>query len=91
MANEFGKVDFISRAEMTEGYLLRETKNGVVLENYGDCEHTRVDVIAEFKGACINDDADFRKCLTEAREYVGDAKIMIWVDVNPWNAAINKQ
>ena len=91
MENEFGNVGFISRTEMTEGYMLRETKDGVVLENYCDREHTRVDVIAEFKGACINGDADFRKCLSEAREYVGNANTRIWVDVNPWNAAINQQ
>lgn len=91
MKGDFGKVEFISRTEFPEGYLLRETKNGVVLEKYWDKEHTRVDVIAEFEGACINKDADFRNCLEQAREYVEDYKIPINIDVNPWNAAINQQ
>lgn len=91
MKGDFGKVEFISRTEFPEGYLLRETKNGVVLEKYWDKEHTREDVIAEFEGACINKDADFRNCLEQAREYVEDYKIPINIDVNPWNAAINQQ
>ena len=91
MKGDFGKVKFISRTEFSEGYLLRETSTGVVLENYCDPEHANVDVIAEFKGACINKDADFRMCLDEARKYVDDYKIPINIDVNPWNAAINQQ
>lgn len=91
MKGDFGKVKFISRTEFSEGYLLRETRTGVVLEKYCDAEHEKVEVVAEFEGACINKDADFRKCLTEAREYVEDYKILINIDVNPWNAAINQQ
>lgn len=91
MKGDFGKVKFISRTEFTEGYLLRETRTGVVLEKYCDKEHSRVDVIAEFNGARINKDADFRNCLEQAREYVDDYKITINIDVNPWNAAINQQ
>ena len=91
MRKEFGKVRFISRTELTEGYLLRETKKGVVFEKYYDPEHSRVDVIAEFEGARINNDADFRKCLYEARKYEDDYKVTINIDVNPWNAAINQQ
>ena len=79
--NEFGKIVFIAQKDVKEGYLLRETSTGVVLEYYTP-EDDRVDVVAFFEGACINNDYIFRLCLAEARTYVADLKETIQVDLN---------
>lgn len=79
--SEFGKIVFIAQKDVKEGYLLRETSAGVVLEYYIPGEE-RVDVVAFFEGAYINNDHNFRLCLTEARTYVEDLKETIQVDLN---------
>ena len=84
---EFGKVEFCSRYEVKEGFLLRETRTGVVFEQI-DCNGT--DVVAEFEGARINDNSRFGTYLMESREYVGDKNTLIYVDLSPWNAEINQ-
>ena len=91
MRNRLGKVEFISQKEISQGYLLRETKSGVRLEKYYDDDHINVDVVAEFEGARIDVEADFDMCITEARKYVGCKNTTIHIDLNPWNAAINQQ
>ena len=84
MALDVGsKTIFITGRKMTQGYLLRETKHGVVLEKYYDDEHTRVDVVAEFQNIRINVASQYLKCLNAAREYVGNSKIPIHVDLTP--------
>lgn len=87
MANEFGKVKFQSRHEVKEGFLLRETRTGVVLEKL---TKSATDVVAEFEGARISVAAFLEMCLTDSRKYVGDKNTTIHVDLNPWNAAINQ-
>ena len=86
MANEFGKVKFMSRHEVKEGFLLRETRDGVVLEKL---TKSGTDVVAEYEGARISVAAFLEMCLTDARQYIGDKNTPIYVDMNPWNAAIN--
>ena len=84
---EFGKVAFCSRKELAQGYLLRESETGLILENLTE---KGCDVVAEFEGARIDVETLFERYLIEARKYVGSAKIPIYVDLNPWNAAINQ-
>ena len=87
MANEFGKVKYQSRNEVKEGFLLRETRTGIVLEKL---TQSGTDVVAEYEGARINVEAFFEMCLKDARQYVGNKNTPIHVDLNPWNAAINQ-
>ena len=87
MANEFGKVEFKSRHEVKEGFLLRETRDGVVLEKLTE---SGTDVVAEYEAARISVEVHFEMCLRDAREYVGNKNTTIYVDLNPWNAAINQ-
>ena len=84
---EFGKVAFCSRKELAEGYLLRENKTGIIFERL---MKNGTDVVAEFEGTHIDVEFVFERCLIEARKYVGSAKIPIYVDLNPWNAAVNQ-
>ena len=67
MANEFGKVKFMSRHEVKEGFLLRETRDGVVLEKLTE---SGTDVVAEYEAARISVEVHFEMCLRDAREYV---------------------
>ena len=90
MENKFGKVRFISQNEFSQGYLLRETSRGVVLEKHYDSGHNNVDVVAEFEGATLQNEFNRDVCIAESRKYVGDAKTPIYVDLNPWNAKINQ-
>lgn len=87
MANEFGKVEFKSRHEVKEGFLLRETRAGVVLEQL---TKSGTDVVAEYEDARIDVVGILEMCLRDAREYVGNKNTPIHVDLNPWNAAINQ-
>ena len=81
MANvsEFGKVEFKSRNEISEGYVLWEEEDGLVLE-----KHTAgaAEVVAKFTGATFNRDRDMRRCLADARGHVKDMKVPIYVDLN---------
>lgn len=86
----FGKLVFTSRNNFTEGFLLRETSAGVVLEKYFDSAHKNVDVVAEFEGARMSDDANLSQCIVEAREYVGSYDIPIHVDLNSYTENIMK-
>ena len=86
--NEFGKIVFCSRHEVEEGVLLRETRTGVVLEEITSNNGT--DVVAEFQGVRVQDVTFLEKVLTESRKYLGDKNTPIYVDLNPWNAAINQ-
>lgn len=85
--NEFGKVIFRSRKEVKEGFLLRETRTGIVLEKLTKSAGT--DVVSEYEGLRIEVEAFFELCLKDARNYVGDKNTPIYVDLNPWNAPIN--
>ena len=87
MANEFGKVEFKSRHEVKEGFLLRETSTGVVLEHL---TKSGTDVVAEYERERIGVVSALEMCLRDAREYVGNKNTPIHVDLNPWNAAINQ-
>ena len=87
MANEFGKVMFCSRHKVKEGFLLRETRTGVVLEKINA---NGSDVVAEYEDDRISVAAFLEMCLTDSRKYVGDKNTTIHVDLNPWNAAINQ-
>lgn len=78
----FGKIVFIARDNLTEGFLLRKTSTAVVLENYLDPEHINIDVVAEFEGVNFEAGADFDELFTEARKYVEDLKVPIHVDLN---------
>ena len=82
------KTVFIHGEKITQGYLLRETKHGVVLEKYYD--EARVDVVAEFEGARINNEINYLMCLDAARKYVGNSKIPIHVDLTPWESQKNQ-
>ena len=86
MENEFGKVVFIAREKITEGYLLRQTRSGVILEFYIP-EQQGVDVVANFDNTHISNDRDFRMCLTEARKFMGNMDEPIQVDLNVRNIA----
>ena len=85
--NGFGNVKFCSRREVKEGYLLRETHTGIVFEKL---TQNGTDVVAEFEGERISVSASFETCLGEARKYVGDKNTPIYVDLNPWDSAINQ-
>lgn len=87
MANEFGNVKFQSRHEVKEGFLLRETSAGVVLEQLNK---SGTDVVAEYEGERIGVVSTLEMCLRDARKYVGNKNTPIHVDLNPWNAAINQ-
>ena len=79
MENKFGNVEFISQNEFSKGYLLRENKSGVVLEKHYDSEHMRVDIVAEFEGTHLNNDADLHWLLCEFRNYVVDQDVILYV------------
>ena len=83
----FGNVKFCSRREVKQGYLLRETQTGIVFEKLSE---SGTDVVAEFEGARISVEAFFEMCLSEARKYVGNKNTPIYVDLNPWDSAINQ-
>jgi len=85
--NRFGKVEFCSRKEVSEGLLLCEASTGIVLEER--TKDTTV-MVSEFKGARISDANFLDVCMTVARKYVGNKNTPIHVDLNPWNAAINE-
>ena len=87
MANEFGNVKFQSRHEVKEGFLLRETRNCVVLELL---TKSGTDVVADYEEERIGVDVFLEMCLGDARQYVGNKNTPIYVDLNPWNAAINQ-
>ena len=86
MEKEFGKVEFIARENITEGYLLRQTKCGVILEFYIP-EQQGVDVVASFDNTHIGNDRDFRMCLSEARKFMENMDEPIHVDLNTRNIA----
>ena len=79
---------FVHGEKITHGYLLREAKNGVVLEKYYD--DARVDVVAEFEGTRINNEFNYLRCLDAARDYVENSKIPIHVDLTPWESQNNQ-
>ncbi|MBQ2836192.1 MAG: hypothetical protein IJE68_05105 [Clostridia bacterium] len=78
----FGKIVFIARDNFSEGFLIRETGEGLVLENYLDSKHINIDVVAEFEKANFGVGADFENLFTQARKYVPDLKVPIHVDLN---------
>ena len=82
MENKFGNVKFISQNEFSKGYLLRENKIGVVLEKYYDEEHQNVDVVAEFEGAHLSNEADLHWLLSEFRDYVVEQDVILYVTMN---------
>lgn len=82
MENKFGNVKFIPRNEFSKGYLLRENKSGVVLEKHYDSEHVNVDVVAEFEGAHLSNDADLHWLLSEFRNYVVEQDVILYVALN---------
>ena len=76
----FDNIVFISKKFFRKGYLLRETKKGVILEKYYNAKS--VDVIAEFIGKNIRIDGDLEECIKEARKYITDKDCIIYVDLN---------
>lgn len=81
MDREFGKVVFIAREHIIEGYLLRQSSTGVILEFYIP-EKQGVDVVANFDNTNISNDTDFSMCLAEARKFMGNMDEPIQVDLN---------
>ena len=85
--NEFGKIDFCSRNEVKQGFLLRENKTGIVLEKISQ---NGTDVVAEYEGARINIELFFEMCIKDARKYVGNKNTIIHVDLTSWNDQCNQ-
>lgn len=83
----FGKIVYRSLSAGEKGFLIHETRTGVVLEKRTESAYV---VVKEYNGARIKDEAFLGDCLAEAREYVGDKNTPIYVDLNPWEAAINQ-
>lgn len=84
--NEFGKVDFCSRDEVKQGFLLCENRTGIVLEKISQ---GLVEVITTYEGARINIEVFFEMCLKDARKYIGNKNTIIHVDLNPWKETTN--
>lgn len=79
---EFGEVEFISRAELPNGLLLRECSTGVLLETYF-CDEGELNsyVLEEFPYSHLRKEVDLRKCLAVARQHEKDMNVPICVEI----------
>ena len=75
-----GEVEFVWKKVPVGGYFLRESNGVVLLEEYLDEEGKSVDVVHQFdEEYTLTDKISFSECLAEARRYVGDFNIPIYV------------
>lgn len=90
---EFGEVEFITREDSPEGYILRENESGVMLEHYynaadeddpDDIPDKRCQLLEEFPDTYLRCEEDLRRCLAVARKYAEDPKAPIFVEI--WDA-----
>ena len=79
MTTKFGEIKIVCD-ENPIGIILREDKNGVVLEEHFDEEGQRVDVIHQFdEDFTILNPQCLKECLEEARRYVPDLNVPIFI------------
>ena len=79
-----GKIVLTTRNNLNEGYWLRETSDGIILEEYFDDTQQNVDIVAEFTGARMTNLEQLRQCIEKAREYVGDNETTIYVNLRAY-------
>lgn len=78
--NGIGEVEFVWKKVPEGGILLREENGVVLLEEHLDAEWKNVDVIHQFdEDYSLYNRADFGECLVEARKYVPDMNIPIYI------------
>ena len=75
-----GEVEFVWKNVPAGGFFLRESNGVVLLEEYLDAEGKSVDVVHQFdEEYTLNNETDFGLCLSEARKYIPDMNVPIYI------------
>ena len=91
-ANGIGEVEFVWKKVPAGGFLLRENNGLVTLEEYLDESGENIDIVHCFEeDYTLNEKNHFVACLAEARQYLPDPNLLIYIQSSSARYAEEKE